>query len=73
MYKITVISSKLNAKRGSRYCFFKKTAKELIDLFIQTKCEFTIEKLGHVGDTFFWCDCDKDDKVFRYFEEKYNA
>lgn len=73
MYKITVISSELGARCGSRYCFFKKSAKELVDLFIKTKCEFTIEKLGHVGDTFFWHDCDDDDKVFRYFEEKYNA
>lgn len=67
MYRITVINSHI-FKVGPRYYFRKKNAKALVNLLMETKGEFMVERLGHIGDTFFWCDSNDTDKVFRYFE-----
>ena len=72
MYKITVNSAGMyrNVALGSRYCFTKKTAISLIDLFfVKSKCDITVEKLVRIGfDLFGWSDCEEDDKVFIYYQ-----
>lgn len=73
MYRIFVTSSGKhnNVVIGHRYCFRKKTAKELIDLFLKSECQISVEKLIRIsGDIFVWSDCDEGDKVLDYFEEK---
>lgn len=72
MYRIFVASSGKyhNVEIGGRYCFRKKTAKELIDLFLKSECQINVEKLIRLnGDIFAWSDCDKD-KVLDYFDKK---
>lgn len=59
-----------NVTMGCRYCFTKKSAKRLIDLFFTTECDIEVEKLIHIhSDIFCWTYC-KNDKVFEYFELK---
>lgn len=72
MYKITVKSygKYNNVRLGARYCFCKKTAKELIVLFLESKCDITVEKLIRVtSDIFVWSDCEESDKVLNFYAD----
>lgn len=79
MYRIQVLSSGKyhNVTEGNRYCFFRRSAIKLANLFGENNCDIVIEKLVHVGDDFFWSQgveetrifedwigSDKEDKVF---------
>ena len=73
MYRITVKSTGKydNAVIGVRYCFFKKSAKDLIDTFASCNCDFTVDKLIRLhSDVFSWSDYEDGDKVFDYYYEK---
>lgn len=73
MYRINVKSSGKyhNSALGYRYCFRKKTAKELIDLFSECKSNFTVEKLIRLtADIFCWTDYDENDTVFTHYFDK---
>ena len=72
MYRVFVMSSGKyhNVAIGHRYCFRKKTAKRLIDQFLELECNLSVEKLIRItGDVFCWSDSEED-KVLNYFEEK---
>jgi len=73
MYRITVKThGKLNnVELGSRYCFRKKTAKYLINLFYNlSNCDIEVTKLAHLDkDIFAWVDTDENDPVFKYFDD----
>lgn len=68
MYKFTIFTSKLNT---TYICFSKKSATKMVDSLVEAKCEFVIERLGHIGDTFFWCENHEFD--LRIFEKKHSA
>ena len=73
MYRITVNScgKYRNATLGPRYCFFKKSAKELIDLFLGDECEIVVEKFVRLrNDIFAWSNYGDNDSVITYFENK---
>ena len=73
MYRINVKSSGKyhNATLGYRYCFRKKTAKKLIDVFSEGETDFTVEKFVRlVADVFCWTDYDEDDPVFTHYFNK---
>lgn len=72
MYRINVKSSGKyhNVALGYRYCFRKKTAKDLIDLFSECESDFTVEKLIRLtADIFYWTDY-VNDTVFTYYLDK---
>jgi hypothetical protein len=73
MYRIKVMSSGKyhNCAMGYHYCFRKKTAKHLIDLFSENKADFTVEKLVRLtADVFSWTDYDEKDTTFTYYFDK---
>jgi hypothetical protein len=73
MYRINIKSPGKyhNVALGYRYCFRKKTAKHLIDLFSENEVEFTFEKFVRLtADVFCWTDYDEDDAVFTYYFDK---
>lgn len=73
MYRINIKSSGKyhNVVPGYRYCFRKKTAKGLIDLFSECEVKFTVEKFVRLTkDVFCWTDDDEDDTVFTYYFNK---
>ena len=73
MYRINVKSSGKyhNSALGYRYCFRKKTAKDLIDLFSECEANFTVEKLIRLtADVFYWTNYDENDAVFTYYFNK---
>lgn len=73
MYRITVNTTGKynNVSRGPRYCFRKKTAEELIDLFLEHDCDITVEKLIRLsGDVYCFTDYDEGDKVLNYYSNK---
>ena len=73
MYRITINSHGKynNVCLGARYCFRKKSAKELIGLFLNSGCEIVVEKFVRLtSDVFAWSDCGDDDSVIAYFEDK---
>ena len=73
MYRINVKSCGKyhNVALGCRYCFRKKTAKHLIDLFSEHEVNFTVEKLIRLTtDIFSWTDYDEDDTVFDHYFNK---
>lgn len=75
MYRINVKSSGKyhNVVLGYRYCFRKKTAKGLIDLFSKSKAEFTVEKFVRLtADVFCWTDDDEGDRIFDYYFDRQN-
>ena len=44
-----------NVVPGVRYCFRKKSAAQLIALFTECECDFTIEQIVRIsGDIFCW-------------------
>jgi hypothetical protein len=54
-----------NVVLGARYCFRKKSAAQLIALFIGDECDFTVEKLTRIsGDTFCWSNCNISRKIW---------
>ena len=70
MYRIIIKSSGKynNARPGERYCFTKKSAIHLIQIFLDHECEIEVEKFVRLhGDVFCWTDYDEDDKVFDYY------
>lgn len=72
MYRINVLDPGKfhNITVGYRYCFFKKSAKELIDLFLGDECAIKVEKLIRVTrDIFAWSEA-IDDKVVDYWCDK---
>lgn len=75
MYRINVLTRGKydNAELGYRYCFRKKSAIEMIDIFMDTGSEITVEKLIRLhGDVFSWNNNLEDDKVFdHYFNRLY--
>lgn len=75
MYRINVKSSGKyhNVVLGYRYCFRKKTAKGLIDLFSKCEANFTVEKFVRLtADVFGWTDDDEGDAVFDYYFDRQN-
>ena len=75
MYRINIKSPGKyhNVVPGYRYCFRKKTAKHLIDLFSENEVEFTFEKFVRLAtDVFCWTDYDEDDAVFDYYFDRQN-
>lgn len=75
MYRINIKSSGKyhNVVPGYRYCFRKKTAKRLIDLFSENEVEFVVEKFVRLTtDVFCWTDDDEDDRVFDYYFGRQN-
>lgn len=71
MYRINVKGKYHNSALGYRYCFRKKTAKDLIDLFSEYDADFTVEKLIRLtADIFYWTDYDEDDLVFTHYFNK---
>ena len=72
MYRINVLNSGKyhNVTTGYRYCFFKKTAKNLIDLFLGSECAIKVEKFIRVTrDIFAWSES-VEDKVIDYWYDK---
>lgn len=70
MYRINVLTRGKydNAELGYRYCFRKKSAIELIDTFMNTGSEITVEKLIRLsGDVFGWNNNLENDKVFNHY------
>lgn len=65
MYRIKVLSDGKyhNVMTGNRYCFFKKSAIDLANLFGKSNCDIVIEKLAHLGDVFFWSDGLEETKI----------
>ena len=46
-----------NVVPGTRYCFRKKSAAQLIALFTECECDLTIEQIVRIsGDIFCWSD-----------------
>lgn len=68
MYRINVLNK---AETGYRYCFRKKTAKDLIKFFsIKLGSQIEVEKLTRLhSDVFAWSDDDYKDSVFDYYEK----
>lgn len=76
MYRINVLTRGRfnNVKRGSRYCFCKKSAIEMIDTFMNARCEITVEKLIRIhGDIFCWNDSLENDRVFNHYFDRLDA
>jgi len=74
MYRIIVNTTGKhdNVSLGVRYCFRKKTAIELIDLFLESDCDITVEKLVRCcNDVFCFSDYNTGDKVLNYYSNKY--
>ena len=75
MYRINVLSRGKydNVELGYRYCFRKKSAIEMIDIFMDSDSKITVEKLIRLhGDVFSWNNNLEDDKVFdHYFNRLY--
>lgn len=54
-----------NVALGARYCFRKKSAAQLLALFIKDNCDYAIEQFIRIhGDTFCWSSCDISDKIW---------
>lgn len=72
MYRVTVLTSGKydNVALGARYCFTKRSARDLIDNFLEVNCEIEVEKFIRLcDDVFCWSDR-ADDKVLKHYEEK---
>ena len=56
MYCVSVRDSKNSGIGiGDRYCFFKRSVKELIEVFNACGCDFRVYKLTRIhGDIFAW-------------------
>ena len=65
MYKVTVKTSGKyhNVALGTRYCFTRKTAIELANLFLDSDCDITIEKFIRTGSAFVWSDAWEETKI----------
>lgn len=65
MYRVTVNTSGRydNVTLGARYCFTRKTAINLANLFFGDDCGVTIEKFIHCGDAFVWSDAWEETKI----------
>lgn len=72
MYRIDVKSpgKYYNVQIGSRYCFRKKTAKSLIDLFLKQDCHIEVEKLIRIHRDVFCWTWDEEDSVCNYYLEQ---
>lgn len=54
-----------NIMMGARYCFRKKSVAELIALFTEDECAFTVERFIRIhGDTFCWSNGDISAKIW---------
>lgn len=76
MYKVTVKSSgKYNVVAlGARYCFTRKSAISLTNLFLEDDCDITIEKfIRCCGDVFAWSDACEDTKIIVEEDDNYNV
>ena len=74
MYRITVNTTGKynNVALGPRYCFRKKAAEKLIDLFLKYDCDIAVEKLIRLsGGVYCFTDYDEGDKVLNYYSNKY--
>ncbi len=75
MYRINVLTRGKydNVELGYRYCFRKKSAIEMIDIFMDSDSNITVEKLVRLhSDVFAWNNNLEDDKVFNhYFDRLY--
>lgn len=58
MYRVCVLTSGKydNAVVGNRYCFSRKKALDLANLFNECSCAFKIEKLVYCEGVFFWSE-----------------
>lgn len=65
MYKVTVNTPGKydNVTLGERYCFTRKTAIGLANLFFRDSCDVTIKKFIHCGDAFAWSDAWEETKI----------
>lgn len=73
MYRVNVLSKGKcgNTALGYRYCLTKKSAKTLIDDFLDSGCSIEVEKWIRIyGDLFCWTDWVEGDKVFDYYADK---
>lgn len=53
-----------NVVPGVRYCFRKKSAAQLVALFTECECDFTIEQIVRIsGDTFCWSGANISTKI----------
>lgn len=62
MYRVNVLTAGKynNVVTGPRYCFTRKTAKDLAKLFVDYECEVEIHKFYRINTSpwlFFWRDC----------------
>lgn len=76
MYRIYVLTNGKyhNVECGPRYCFTKRSAKKMIDIFMDSGCEILIHKLIRIHrDVFYFSDYDEGDSVFTYFFDKENV
>lgn len=76
MYRINVLTDGKyhNVRDGFRYCFRKKSAIELIDVFMDAGSKITVEKLIRIqGDVFCWDDDSENDKVFDHYFDRLDA
>ena len=72
MYRVCVLTSGKydNAVIGNRYCFSRKSALELANLFNAVSCALKIEKLVRVGGTFFWSEDPAETRIVMDANEK---
>ena len=71
MYRVKVLSSGKyhNVVVGNRYCFFKKDAIELANLFNESGCDLIIEKFVHCGRIFFWTSGLEEVRIYEDWAE----
>lgn len=74
MYRVCVFSSGKyhNVTKANRYCFFRKSALHLANLFAEFECDLRVEKLAHAGDCFFWTDAEEDTMIWAQEDENEN-
>ena len=54
-----------NVVPGTRYCFRKKSVAELVVIFSERKCDFTVERLVRIhGDIFSWTGNNISEKIW---------
>ena len=73
MYRINVHSTGKhhNVVVGPRYCLTKKTAKHLINIYLNSDCDITVEKFIRIYHDVFCWSYDNNDSVLEYYYNKY--
>ncbi len=65
MYKVTVNTPGKyhNVTLGARYCFTRKSAIKLANLFLGDDCDITVARFIRCGDAFVWSDAWEETKI----------